>query len=147
MDKVCTKCLEPLDELAFSFKNKKLGTRQSVCKECHSKEAKAHYENNKSHYLLLVKNRKAEIRAENRQRLVEYLKTHPCVDCEEPDLVVLHFDHIRGKKTKEVTRMVDQGWCWETICKEISKCDVRCANCHLRRTSAQFGWWNGKFRI
>jgi hypothetical protein len=26
-------------------------------------------------------------------------------------------------------------------CGEIDKCDVRCANCHRRRTAADFGWW------
>lgn len=24
---------------------------------------------------------------------------------------------------------------------EIAKCDVRCSNCHIKRTTKQFNWW------
>jgi hypothetical protein len=30
---------------------------------------------------------------------------------------------------------------WPTILKELSKCDVRCANCHRRRTARDFKWF------
>jgi hypothetical protein len=29
--------------------------------------------------------------------------------------------------------MLGKGHAWETILKEINKCDVRCANCHRKR--------------
>ena len=30
---------------------------------------------------------------------------------------------------------------WKAILAEIEKCDVRCANCHSRRTTAQTSSW------
>jgi hypothetical protein len=29
---------------------------------------------------------------------------------------------------------------WSRVLLEIEKCDVRCANCHRRRTAQQYGW-------
>ena len=71
-----------------------------------------------------------------------YLHEHPCVDCGETDIAVLEFDH-RSQATKElrVSALVCQGYKWETIKTEIDKCDVRCANCHRRRTAIQLGWY------
>lgn len=69
---------------------------------------------------------------ENQKRIVEYLRRHPCVDCGETDIVVLQFDHVRGKKFKEIGRMM--ACSWKTIEREIAKCVVRCANDHTRRT-------------
>lgn len=69
--------------------------------------------------------------------LIEYFKEHPCVDCGETDPVVLEFDH-RGEKSFEVTQtFADRSW--RSILDEIEKCEVRCANCHRRRTAVQRG--------
>jgi len=73
--------------------------------------------------------------AANRVRLVAYLNTHPCVDCGETDPIVLDFDHVRGTKVMEVSRMVANGYPWSKIEIEIAKCEVRCANDHRRVTS------------
>jgi phage/plasmid primase-like uncharacterized protein len=64
----------------------------------------------------------------------EYLSNHPCVDCGETDTVVLDFDHIRGKKICDVSRMVGRGLRLWKIKDEIAKCEVRCANDHRRIT-------------
>lgn len=79
----------------------------------------------------------------NRNNLIEYLSTHPCVDCGETDLVVLDFDHRDPKTKRAKIADVLGSWNWSTILSEIEKCDVRCANDHRRRTSAQFGWYKG----
>jgi phage-related protein len=78
----------------------------------------------------------------NREWVLAYLLEHPCVDCGEGDPIVLHFDHRDGqKKYKGVSFLVKKGRSLEVIKSEVEKCDVRCANCHMRRTAKQFGWW------
>ena len=76
----------------------------------------------------------------NRELLHLYLRDHPCVDCEERDPVVLEFDHVRGEKNHTITRMFRYAYAWQTIRTELEKCDVRCANCHRRKTARERGW-------
>jgi ArsR family metal-binding transcriptional regulator len=83
---------------------------------------------------------KARVNA-NRMRLYHYLKTHHCVDCGESDPIVLEFDHVRGKKDIAVSNAVCNGWAWKRIYAEIEKCEVRCSNCHKRKTAKQFNWY------
>ena len=74
--------------------------------------------------------------------MLRYLREHPCVDCGEADPIVLDFDHRdREHKVDSVMKLVLSGYGWETILAEIAKCDVRCANCHRRRTAVQLGWF------
>lgn len=73
-----------------------------------------------------------------RARLFEFLSTKSCVDCGESDPIVLEFDH-RDRKTKFkiVSTMLSGHYSWQSVESEIQKCDVRCANCHRRRTYIQ----------
>jgi hypothetical protein len=71
-------------------------------------------------------------RADLQTKLFHYLLEHPCVDCGENDILVLEFDHVDGVKDREISSMINRRG-WQSILKEISKCEVRCANCHKRR--------------
>src|SRR5437667_10485108 len=62
----------------------------------------------------------------NQLRMWQYLAAHPCVDCGERDPVVLHFDHLRDKRT-DVSYMTLNGFKWDTILEEIAKCEIRFA--------------------
>ena len=75
------------------------------------------------------------------RRLWNYLSSHPCVDCGRAEPRVLEFDH-REPETKVVSDSVlaHPGGRWANIEAEIAKCDVRCANCHRRRSATQFNW-------
>lgn len=73
--------------------------------------------------------------------VLEYLDAHPCVDCGEKDVRCLEFDHVRGEKEREISLAILYGWSIPRIMAEISKCDVRCANCHKKRTSRDFNWF------
>lgn len=75
-----------------------------------------------------------------REYVWSYLELHPCIDCGETDPVVLEFDHI-SEKTIAVSHMNQIGADIDKVQMEIDKCVVRCANCHRRKTSVQFGWY------
>ena len=60
-----------------------------------------------------------------------------CADCGLSDIVVLEFDHVRGHKAANVTRLANGGFALSRIRDEIAKCEIRCANCHRRRTLTQ----------
>lgn len=71
--------------------------------------------------------------------VLDYLKSHSCVDCGEKDPVILEFDHVRGKKDFNISQVLHRGVSLSTIQAEIKKCDVRCANCHRKRTAKVAG--------
>ena len=94
--------------------------------------------------------RREEARSRNsRKRILvrsfiwNYLLTHPCVDCGETEPVVLDFDHVRGKKQCNIARMFTLSI--ERVAAEIGKCEVRCANCHRRRTAHVQQWKSRTF--
>ena len=70
-------------------------------------------------------------RPRNLKFVRDYKETHPCVKCGETDWVVLQFHHIGGKDIN-IANAVNIGWGLERIKKEISKCVIMCANCHIR---------------
>ena len=131
--KTCTKCQKELQDNEFAWKNKASKTKSSSCKSCNREYQRKHYINNKKDYINKAVKNKAKVSAENREKRRKYLLEHPCIDCGETDLVVLQFDHVRGKKRNIVANLVNDGYSWETVSIEIEKCEVRCANCHIRR--------------
>jgi hypothetical protein len=78
-----------------------------------------------------------------RQYVWDYLSTHPCVDCGESDPKVLEFDHVRGEKTQAVSVLANGNYSLDRVIEEIKRCDVRCANCHRRKTYDDQGWFSG----
>lgn len=65
--------------------------------------------------------------------LMRSLKKRPCMDCNiEYPPYVMQFDHLYDKKFSIASKARDTGI--ENLMKEISKCEVVCANCHAERT-------------
>lgn len=109
--------------------------------EDQKRAARAHYLANKQLYKDRARVSNDKTRAQNRANLLAYLLAHPCVDCGEPDPVVLQFDHISDDKVAGVARLLAQAKSWKRIIAEIEKCEVVCANCHARRTARRHGGW------
>ncbi|MDQ3587203.1 MAG: hypothetical protein M3375_02465 [Actinomycetota bacterium] len=65
--------------------------------------------------------------------LCEALEGATCADCGTPDRTVLEFDH-RGEKRGNVAHFAGSEYSLAVLEAEIGKCDIRCANCHRRRT-------------
>ncbi len=86
-----------------------------------------------------------EVPHANPAHVREYLEAHPCVDCGEADPVVLDFDHVRDIKHAAISAMVRDRRSMKSIWAEIAKCEVRCANCHRRKTARTL-WHRVAFR-
>jgi hypothetical protein len=97
------------------------------------------YERNKKQEMRRAKDNKVVTRERNQDYVFEYLSENPCVDCGETDILVLEFDHIRGKKKRDVSYLVRNGASIQTLKAEIAKCEVRCCNCHRRVTLTRSG--------
>lgn len=113
---------------------------QTKCKEC----VNTYYTKNKKRFLETNRINRIKYRRSRQENIYNYLSKHPCVDCGEKDIVVLEFDHVKGRKKFNVSEGINYGWAWKTIFKEIKKCEVRCANCHKRKTAKIFGWWKAE---
>jgi len=65
----------------------------------------------------------------------EYKGGARCVDCSySANLNAIEFDHVRGKKYRNVGEMIAAGRWTQRLVAELDKCDVRCANCHSIQT-------------
>ncbi|HEV2249988.1 MAG TPA: hypothetical protein VGT60_05735 [Candidatus Limnocylindria bacterium] len=55
-------------------------------------------------------------------------------------MIVLEFDHRdpRNKLGNVGTMMLSRRW--QRVRAEIEKCDVRCVNCHRRKTAVTLNW-------
>jgi hypothetical protein len=133
--RACTKCgeVKPLD--AFPPVRRGEPKLQTWCRDCFAQYGREYYRTNRDVQKARLLRNAAATRAENRRRIIEYLSSHPCVDCGETDMVVLEFDH-RGHKVADISTYANSGRTWARIEREIAKCEVRCANCHRRRTRA-----------
>ena len=137
--KTCCRCKENKSPLDFNKKGKSKDGLQGYCRDCSHKAFSSYYNENKAYHLGQVKVQKANQAIVLRLYMKEYLLQHPCVDCGEDDWVVLEFDHVRGKKKKAVTLIASSSYSLDTLKKEIAKCEVRCCNCHRRRTLTNIG--------
>lgn len=140
-DLTCRVCGLTKNAYEFPYRSLARGKRQKICKHCRSEYHKAWY--GRSRPMVLHRSRRNRRKAKQRARVTRermwgYLAGHPCVDCGTTDTRILDFDHLRDKRA-EVGALVRGGASWDVVFKEIQKCEVRCANCHRRRTAYQVG--------
>src|SRR5215469_10950961 len=111
--KICKGCGEERDIEDFPWKYKAKGIRRSLCRFCAAEKSKEHYRNNKQIYKNRAHIRTNRIIEENQLKLFAYLSEHPCVDCGNRDVRVLEFDHVQGKKSGNISRMLGEGFSWQ----------------------------------
>ncbi len=128
MEKVCTICHINKDVSNF---HKGSGNRvyQSYCKDCRKiYDAERHKKNRVERYQQ-IKN----LRKERKIWWVEFKSSLNCKECGENHPAALQFHHINPKeKDFALAESIGRGWSKEKIMREVDKCDVLCANCHLK---------------
>jgi len=123
----CYVCKSSLDELMFSFKNKKQGIRSTKCKTCTKLYLKEHYKNNKSKYIEKAKLSNPGNLAKTKL-LLQNLKTK-CVKCGEDHPAVLDFHHTNpDEKESSIAHIHSR----KKIIEESKKCIILCSNCHRK---------------
>jgi hypothetical protein len=89
-----------------------------------------------------VRQRTAEKKLHRRRLALAYLRANPCIECGEPDPVVLDFDHVDPDDKKfNISNAIANTRSEEAMLAEMAKCEIRCANCHRRRTAQMNRWW------
>lgn len=137
-NKICTKCALKKKEEDFSFKNKAQNKRKTICNECQKAYKNKWYQDNYLEKKDSFKESRKKYKDKLRQKMLDFLSNKKCIDCGEEDIVTLEFDH-RENKEDNISRMLSNRRSWDDILNEINKCDIRCANCHKRKTAKQFG--------
>ncbi len=108
---------------------------QSYCRECSTRNQRRWLKRHRD-----VRHRYTRsVRQKHVLRKMEYLRGRSCVDCGETDPLVLEFDHRSGK-SKNVADLVRSTVSWKRIEQEMAKCEIRCANCHRRKTARERRW-------
>lgn len=72
--------------------------------------------------------------------------SNPCAHCGTTDVLVLEFDHIDPKEKllnicKSVNGKAGGKVSFETLVKEVAKCQVLCRNCHQSKTHKENNSW------
>jgi hypothetical protein len=141
--KTCCSCKKQKDESDFSKNKSKADGLQSSCKICKRVYDKTYYKVNSNFKRRVLVNNEKQIKI-LQEFVCSYLKTHPCVDCGESNIVVLDFDHLHSKKC-EISKMIQNKVSVKTLIQEIGKCAIRCANCHRIKTSKQLNHYKYTF--
>jgi hypothetical protein len=143
MVKKCGNCKEEKDLTEFNSNKSKSDGYASVCRVCDKEISKAYYEKNKDKQKKQILEAKKIRISKNRIRYRKILSENPCIDCGESNPIVLEFDHRDDvDKIGGVGKLLSEGGSWESLEKEMNKCDIRCVNCHRIRTAKQFGWYD-----
>lgn len=125
MKKRCPKCGKTLCVSRFSKNSSTKDGLQSWCKSCKA----AKHQERKEHNCNRVYSRK--------RKLADWLKVYKkqltCERCGEDHHACIQFHHIdSSEKDIDVSRAISNGWSIARLEKEISKCEVLCANCHFK---------------
>jgi hypothetical protein len=115
-----------------------------LCANCHQRRTAL---GKAAHYKLVASTAVPDFRlaanSRNSRLVLERLASSACVDCGTADTLILQFDH-RDEKTRDIGWFVSSGSPARRVADELEKCDVRCANCHRRRTAQAGGWFRAR---
>ena len=138
MERTCGRCGDSKPVSDFAWRRRELGQRDNYCRPCRAAYKQVHYAANRERYIRAARLRKQVLVEERTAFLLEFFRSHPCMDCGESDPLVLEFDHLEDKAFGIAKGLRDRSW--DSVLEETEKCDVVCANCHRRRTAIRGGF-------
>ena len=142
--KVCCVCHKELSEEAFHRNKTRKDGLNNICKFCSRERSRKYYRENPEKQRQVVSIRRQKRKEENRPKILEILR-QGCSSCSEKDIRTLDFHHIEGEKEYNIATMLNSGYNWESIEKEIEKCVLLCANCHRKITFEENRFWKNEY--
>jgi 5-methylcytosine-specific restriction endonuclease McrA len=142
--KICSICKQDKSLESFNKHPKRKDGLQTHCRDCNKQKSKNYYNQNKEKHQKETYKRKKQYIIESQQKILEILSQSKCIDCGETDILTLEFDHKNNKKDN-VSSLLKRGNCWKVLETEILKCDIRCSNCHSRKTHKEQNSYRYKF--
>jgi Zn-finger protein len=123
----CSKCgkAKALSSFQLAKRKGRKPSRDGRCKPCVSAYGRVKHKN---------------INKDTRGYVFDYLKTHPCVDCGESNVLALEFDHLHSKKF-DISNALITNKTMAILKAEIKKCVVRCSTCHRIKTHIERDTW------
>lgn len=128
----CGKCKKVRPQSAF---NKHPNGSQWWCRDCY----REYFRQRGDLHRRQCAEAKARRRAQAREYVAAVRRNGSCLDCGEPDSIVLEFDHL-GAKRGGISALINQGASIKLLKNELDGCDLVCVNCHRRRTARRDGW-------
>ena len=130
--KLCTRCGKRKSCREFNKSTRRKDGLQIYCRECQNAHDRELYDSSPKRRKLVRERNRAHMDA-----ITEYTneikQNSGCALCGEREVVCLQFHHVRrGNKNASVAETGKLGWSLEMVKKEIKKCVVLCANCHLK---------------
>jgi len=114
------------------------------CKLCYNKDIREYYNKNSINILPQKNKTSKERKALKYINYYNHLLEKKCIDCGIDDVMVLECDH-KHDKIDNISKMVADGTSWDTIVKELEKCEIRCSNCHKKKTHEEMN--THRFRL
>ena len=130
--KYCNACKQTKSKSEFNRNVSRSDGLQSQCRLCKKRRFRSYYRKN-ARVRHEIKERNVTRREDSKRLFLAFLKDKSCMDCGTDDTRVLECDHV-GVKHYNISLMVTTGYKWETILKELTQCEIVCANCHRIRT-------------
>jgi hypothetical protein len=115
----CYKCQELKDVSLFRPRRQKgRGSYDCICRSCEN----------------LARTQRGRKRATPEvETLINSIRQRGCQNCGEPEVIVLQFHHIDpAEKEFVIGQFRRQAPSLEATVKELRKCALLCANCHIR---------------
>lgn len=139
--KTCSRCPEngPQSIRSFGKSKRSPDGHRPECKACRTIDSAKYYRNLDEAQKTRIKKQLDNHLAINRSEILKRFATG-CSDCDERDIKVLEFDHVKGTKAGNIATLMRSG-SLRRLMIELDKCEVVCANCHRRRTIARDPNW------
>lgn len=131
--KRCSKCKK---EKVLSQFNKKGRGYNAWCRSCSNKNLRKHYRENKQYYI----DKKNKLKRRTRERIWKIKQNGRCKKCGEdhPACLVFHHTDPSTKKFQIASNMA-RTISLNKLMVEIEKCEILCANCHLKFHNKRVG--------